>query len=40
MGISCEINFIDENPTKEQLMTITMQDIGIKLKNPEASQED
>ena len=29
-----------ENPTKEQLMTITMQDLGIKLKNPDASAED
>ena len=28
------------NPTKEQLMTITMKDVGIKLKDPNASVED
>ena len=28
------------NPTKEQLMTITMKDVGIKLKDPNASLED
>ena len=28
------------NPTKEQLMTITMKDVGIKLKDPNASAED
>ncbi len=28
------------NPTKEQLMTLTMKDVGIKLKDPNASQED
>ena len=29
-----------ENPTKEQLMTLTMHDIGIKLKDADASDED
>ena len=29
-----------ENPTKEQLMTLEMRDIGIKLKDPDASKED
>ena len=29
-----------ENPTREQLMTITMKDVGIKLKDPAASKED
>ena len=29
-----------ENPTKEQLMTLTMHDIGIKLKDPDVSAED
>lgn len=29
-----------ENPTREQLMTITMRDVGISLKNPDASDED
>jgi len=29
-----------QNPTKEQLMTITMKDVGIKLKDPDASDED
>ena len=29
-----------ESPTKEELMTLTMKDIGIKLKDPDASQED
>ena len=29
-----------ENPTREQLMTLTMQDVGIELKDPEASDED
>ena len=28
------------NPTKEQLMTITLKDVGIKLKDPNASLED
>ena len=28
------------NPTREQLMTITMKDVGIKLKDPDAAQED
>ena len=28
------------NPTKEQLMTITMKDVGIRLKDPNASKED
>ena len=28
------------NPTKEQLMTVTMKDVGIKLKDPNASLED
>ena len=28
------------NPTNEQLITITMKDVGIKLKNPDASAED
>ncbi|MBO4793484.1 MAG: AAA family ATPase [Deltaproteobacteria bacterium] len=28
------------NPTKEQLMTITMKDVGIKLKDPNKSAED
>jgi hypothetical protein len=28
------------NPTKEQLMTITMKDVGIKLKDPNGSLED
>jgi len=30
----------EPNPTKEQLMTLTMKDIGIKLKDPDASNED
>lgn len=29
-----------ENPTREQLMTITMKDVGISLKDPDASDED
>lgn len=29
-----------ENPTREQLMTLTMQDVGIALKDPDASDED
>ena len=29
-----------ENPTPEQLKTLTMNDVGIKLKDPDASQED
>ena len=29
-----------ENPTREQLMTLTMKDVGIELKDPEASDED
>ena len=29
-----------KEPTKEQLMTITMKDVGIKLKDPDASKED
>jgi Holliday junction resolvasome RuvABC ATP-dependent DNA helicase subunit len=29
-----------ENPTKEDLMTLTMKDVGIELKDPEASDED
>ena len=29
-----------ENPTREQLMTITMKDVGISLKDPDASAED
>ena len=29
-----------ENPTPEQLKTITMRDVGIKLKDPNASDED
>ena len=29
-----------ENPTPEQLKTITMKDVGIKLKDPDASDED
>ena len=28
------------NPTREQLMTIEMKDVGIKLKDPAASKED
>ena len=28
------------NPTREQLMTLTMQDVGIALKDPDASDED
>ena len=28
------------NPTREQLMTLTMKDVGIELKDPEASDED
>ena len=28
------------NPTSEQLKTLTMNDVGIKLKDPEASKED
>ena len=29
-----------ENPTREDLMTITMHDVGIELKDPDASDED
>lgn len=29
-----------EHPTKEQLMTLIMSDVGIKLKNPDESDED
>ena len=29
-----------ENPTKEDLMTLTMKDVGIELKDPAASDED
>ena len=29
-----------ENPTREDLMTITMHDVGIELKDPDASSED
>ena len=29
-----------ENPTPEQLKTLTMNDVGIKLKDPDASKED
>lgn len=29
-----------ENPTPEQLKTLTMKDVGIKLKSPDASKED
>ena len=29
-----------KEPTKDQLMTITMKDVGIKLKDPDASKED
>jgi len=29
-----------EHPTKEQLVTITLHDVGIRLKDPNASQED
>lgn len=29
-----------ENPTREDLMTITMHDVGIELKDPDASAED
>ena len=29
-----------ENPTKEQLMTLTMHDVGISLKDENASDED
>ena len=29
-----------ESPTREQLMTITMKDVGISLKDPDASDED
>ena len=29
-----------ENPTPEQLKTLTMKDVGIKLKDPDASKED
>lgn len=29
-----------DNPTREQLMTITMKDVGISLKDPDASDED
>ena len=29
-----------ENPTREQLMTLTMKDVGIELKDPAASDED
>ena len=29
-----------ENPTKEDLMTLTMKDVGIELKDPDASNED
>ena len=29
-----------QNPTKEDLMTITMKDVGIALKDPDASAED
>ena len=28
------------SPTPEQLKTITMKDVGIRLKNPDASKED
>ena len=28
------------NPTQDQLKTLTMKDVGIKLKNPDASKED
>jgi Holliday junction resolvasome RuvABC ATP-dependent DNA helicase subunit len=29
-----------ENPTREDLMTLTMKDVGIELKDPDASDED
>ena len=29
-----------QNPTKDQLLTITMKDVGISLKDPDASKED
>ena len=29
-----------QNPTKDQLVTITMKDVGISLKDPNASKED
>ena len=29
-----------ESPTKDQLMTLTMKDVGISLKDPDASAED
>ena len=31
---------IFDNPTPEQLKTLTMNDVGIKLKDPDASKED